>query len=256
MPPHHYISLTTQGPCTLQRGPSLGPCLSLNCRWGCLVGRYMGTHWWNQIKAKQEEEQARGDQFSSDSVWDLWLKITQDEISIAMIFLLVFSFWVDIIKTWKILKWYKRGPASQDLGRENIASGRFNWRDFNERAVCSSAHKVSGEARIWRIPSQQPKEGSVSVVQSELGRSWFETTVSIARGTIPKKQGAWKKILPFFSLPFFCKTKLLLGLPLAQTKKSTIKVGMADCVSMEDTEVYESRRGGTGVECDPPNSRP
>lgn len=53
-----------------------------------------------------------------------------------------------------------------------------------------------------------------------------------------------------------CKTDLLLGLPLAQTKKSTNKVGMADCVSMEDTKAYESRRGGTGVGWDPPNSRP
>ena len=80
--------------------------------------------------------------------------------------------------------------------------------------------------------------------------------MSIARGTVPKKQGAWKESLPFFSLSFFCKTELLLGLPLAQNKNSTIKVGMADCVSMEDTKAYESRRGSTGVECDPPNSHP
>lgn len=160
----------------------------------------MGTHWWNQIKAKQDEEQAGGDQFSPDNVWDLRLKITQDEISMATIFLLLFSCWIDIIKTCQMLKYYKRGLASQDLGREKIASGRFNWRDFNERAVYSGAHKVSGEARIWSVPSQQPKEGSVSVVQFELGRSWFETTVSIARGTVPKKEGAWKESLPFFSL--------------------------------------------------------
>lgn len=152
------------------------------------------------------------------------------------------------------MKWYKRGLASQDLGREKIASGRFNWRDFNERAVYSSAHKVSGEARIWRILSQQPKEGSVSVVQFELGRSWFGTTVSIARGTFPKKRGSLEGD-PAFLLTV-CKTDLLLGLPLAQIKKSTIKVGMTDCVSMEDTKAYKSSRGGTGVEWDPPNSCP
>lgn len=44
-----------------------------------------------------------------------------------------------------------------------------------------------------------------------------------------------------------CKTDLLLGLPLAQTKKSTIKVGMADCVSVEDTKAYENRRGVLGL---------
>lgn len=77
-------------------------------------------------------------------------------------------------------RYYKDMSNVEIIQKGTCFSGSWERKDclwkvqlkrLNERAVYSGAHKVSGEARICRVPSQQPKEGSVSVVQFELGRS-------------------------------------------------------------------------------------